>query len=435
MKRRSLAAMVVALSLVLLVWQGMALAIGGPGDILPDDPNKESNEAYSPQVQPAEPPDEPTSDDDLGGHDTSDPEKPDHAAGSIAEVTLAGEELVVVGDNNAQIEDDGQASGDVVVLALLGSEIIGAHSNCPAVDCEGGTAEDGLAPGILCEETGGGVCVGLLFAETTSSVTSEESSATADQALAFACIGSTQTQPEANCDGVVGAGVSENHSDITQDNTTGATTANQTTDVADVCVGPTGEDPITGTCSGLGASALHSESHSTADSETAPGTTERSSYLLAVEIGGTQALVIDEPTAIELPPGCPEGGSLLCVYLNQGESFVYAGGAGSHQEALHISVLRALIGGEDLVLGHVSDAETLVENTGPACPPGSTAAHCVPNVCPDTGLPPMPDGSCPREPRGLPVTGLDLAVQVAGALLLLVGGSHLVAWDRRRVLA
>jgi len=234
----------------------------------------------------------------------------------------------------------------------------------------------------------------------------------------------------------VGAGVSENHSSITQDNTNGNTTADQATDVADVCVGPTGEDPITGTCSGLGASALHSESHSEANSDTENGSTERSSYLLAVELGGAPLFQISDPTPIALPPGCPEGASLLCVYLNQGESFVYSGGAGSHQEGLHLSVLRAIVGGEDLALGHVADAETLVENTGPACPPGATRADCVQTpLCPP-GQHRDASGNCVDDqgPRGLADTGLDTLVAVAIALALMIMGANLVAWDRRRAL-
>ena len=425
-----------ALAVVLLfALSGAAFAAGGVGDLQVGGGlgGGSGEEAYSPTVQqpgnaqPAEPPDDPTEDSDLEGHESENPTKPDHASGSIAEVSLAGQELVEVGSNNAAINDDGTAQGDVVILALLGEEILGAHSECPAVDCEGGTASSGVAPGLLCEETGGGVCVGLLFAETTSSVSNDASSATADQALVFACIGGTQEAPEENCDGLVGAGVSEAHSEITQDNTNGNTTADHATDVADVCLGPTGEDPLTGVCSGIGVGVLHSESHSEANSETGPGSTERSSYVLALELAGEQALVISDPTEIALPPGCPEGGSLVCVYLNQGESFVYTGGAASHQEALHVSVLRAVVGGEDLVLGHVSDAETLAENTGPACPPGATRPDCVPQCPPGQEL--APDGTCQpvgKPPGGLPVTGLDLTLGLWLALGLIASGAYLI---------
>jgi hypothetical protein len=428
------------LMLAMLVWQGAATAADGVGEIGiggGTGGGSSSGEAYTPSVQqPAEPPDDPTDDSDNEGHETENPTKPDHASGSIADLDLAGEGLIVVGQNNAQINDDGTASGDVVVLALLGEEIIGAHSECPAVDCEGGTASSGVAPGLLCEETAGGVCVGLLFAETTSAVGNDESSATADQALAFACVGGTQEAPEENCDGLVGAGVSENHSSVTQDNTNGNTTADQATDVADVCVGPTGEDPLTGTCSGVGASALHSESHSEANSETGPGTTERSSYLLALELAGSPAIEISDPTEIALPPGCPAGASLLCIYLNQGESFVYTGGGASRQEALHIAVLAGVVGGADLVGGHLADAETLAENTGPACPPGATRADCVPQCPPGQQL--GPDGTCqpiPKPPGGLPVTGLDTVIPLAIALNLMLMGAWLVAWDRKREMA
>ncbi|MEX2458229.1 MAG: hypothetical protein WD770_04525 [Actinomycetota bacterium] len=431
MTRKALAAMAASLTIALLLWQGMALAVGGVGGLGVGTGSGSGNEAYSPEV--ADPPDDPTEDGDSEGHETDNPEKPDHAGGGIAEVQLAGGEVVSIGQNDAGIEDDGQAHSDVVVLSLLGSEIIGAHSNCPAVGCEGGEPTGSVAPGILCEESGGGVCVGILFAEANSSVENEESSSSADQVLAFACVGGTQTAPAENCDGVVGAGVSEQHSTITQDNTTGATDASSSTDVADVCVGPTGEDPITGVCSGLGVSALHSESSSSAPSETGPGTTERSSYLLAVELGGAPAVEISDPMDLSLPPGCPAGASLLCVFLNQGESFVYPGGAGSAQDALHISLIAGAVDGEDVVFGHVATAETLVENTGPACPPGSTADHCVAPPCPDTGGAPMPDGTCPQVPvPGLANTGLDMLIPLALALTLMVVGAHLVALDRRR---
>lgn len=432
--RKALAAIAASLTIALLLWQGMALAVGGVGGlgVGTGSGSSSGNEAYSPQI--AEPPDDPTDDGDNEGHETDNPEKPDHAGGGIVEVQLAGGEVISVGQNDASIEDDGQAHSDVVVLSLLGSEIIGAHSNCPAVGCEGGTASEGVAPGVLCEETGGGVCVGILFAEANSSVENDESSSSADQVLAFTCVGGTQTAPAENCDGIVGAGVSEQHSTITQDNTTGATEAESSTDVADVCVGPTGEDPITGTCSGLGVSALHSESSSSAPSETAPGTTERSSYVAVLELGGAPVLEIsDQMELVSVPPGCPAGASLLCVFINQGEGFVYPGGAGSAQEALHVSVLAGVVDGEDVVGTHSGSAETLVENTGPACPPGSTADHCV-EVCPDTGLPPMPDGTCPPEerPPGLANTGLSLVLPLALALALMVMGAHLVALDRRR---
>jgi hypothetical protein len=434
--RRTTVAITVALAFLVLAWQGIAMAVGGVGDIVGPGSNNQGNEAYSPDVAQPAPPGDPSSDDDSDGHETEDPAKPDHAGGSIAEVSLAGQELIAVGQNNASIDDDGQASGDVVVLAIGGSEIIGAHSNCPAVGCEGGESEGNAPIGLLCEPSGGSVCVELLYGNTTSSTENDESSATADQALVFACIGGSQTTPSEDCAGPVGAGVSENHSVITQDNTNGNTSADQSTDVADVCVGPTGEDPITGTCSGLGASALHSETHSEANSETGNGSTDRSSYLLAVELGGTSLLTISDPTAISLPPGCPEGASLVCVFLNQGESFVYTGGAGSHQEALHLSVLRAIVGGEDVALGHVADAETLAENTGPACPPGATRADCVVTPSCPVGQHRDASGNCVDDqgpgPRGLSDTGLDTLVPVALALALMLLGTNLVAWDRRR---
>jgi hypothetical protein len=363
-------------------------------------------------------PSEPTEDDDAGAHETSDPQEPDHASGAVVSVDIAGDDAVDVGSTNAQVEDDGRSSGDVTVLAIGGNEIVGAHS-----DSRSGPENDSVAPvDALCEGSGGGVCVGLLFADTTSTESQGSSSAESDAALAFACIGGDQTDSDASCDGQVGAGVATSNSEVTQDNETGDTTADQKTAVADACVG--GED-ASGVCSGIGAEVMSAQSHSEAPSEDGPGTTSSSSCTADLQIGGSANCLIEDSEALELPPGCPAGQSLLCLYVNQGEAFVFTGGAGSHQEAVHISVLGGAIEGSDLVTAHFADAETLATNAGPAD---------VSDVQVGSGGPADPDVSAGGAglPSELAFTGLQPLALLAVMVLLAGAGAAMLALDRRR---
>jgi hypothetical protein len=370
---------------------------------------------------PAAAPSAPTQDDDAGAHETSDPEEPDHAGGAVVSVDVAGEDAIDIGSTDAQMEDDGHSSGDVTVLAIGGNEIVGAHS-----DSRSGPESDSVAPfDALCEGSGGGVCVGLLFADTTSSESEGSSSAESDAALAFACIGGSQSDSDATCDGEVGAGVATSNSEVTQDNQSGDTTAEQQTAVADACVG--GEDSE-GVCSGIGAEVMSAESSSQAPSEDGPGQTSSSSCTADIQAGGSGNCLIEDSEALELPPGCPAGQSLLCLYVNQGEAFVFAGGAGSHQEAVHVSVLAGAIEGSDLVKAHFGDAETLATNAGPA-------AGDVPGaeVLGGAGGPEVSAGGAggQGEPE-LAFTGLEPLALLAVVLLLTGGGAAMLALDRRR---
>jgi hypothetical protein len=368
---------------------------------------------------PAAAPPAPTQDDDAGAHETSDPQEPDHASGAVVSVDIAGDDAVDVGSTNAQVEDDGRSSGDVTVLAIGGNEIVGAHS-----DSQSGPENDSVAPfDALCEGSGGGVCVGLLFADTTSTESGGSSSAESDAALAFACIGGDQTDSDATCDGEVGAGAATSNSEVTQDNDTGETTADQKTAVADACVG--GED-TEGVCSGAGAEVMSAQSHSEAPSEEGPGTTSSSSCTADLQIGGSANCLIQDSEALELPPGCPAGQSLLCLYVNQGETFVFTGGAGSHQEAVHVSVLGGAIEGSDLVTAHFSDAETLATNAGPADEPDVASEGA--------GTPGGADVSAGGAglPPELAFTGLQPLALLAVVLLLAGAGGAMLALDRRR---
>jgi hypothetical protein len=334
----------------------------------------------------------PVAEDDLPGHDTEDPESPDHASGSVVDADLGGNDVADASATNSQIEDSGRASGDATVLALGGNEVIGAHSSS-----DGTTSEEFDILGPLCDGTEGAICVQLLWASTTSSQDASSSSSESHTALAFACVGGTATNADQHCDGAVGASVGESHSSIERDNTTGAESASQSTDVADVCLG--GED-TTGLCSGLGFNALHSE----ASADTS-GASARGSQLLGIEAMGENNPVLADPTGVSVLPDCPSGSAVVCLFLNQGEDLVGDGSVGASQEALHLGVV------DELVLGHASEAEVLVSQGGQAPPFGRAPAAAAPG--------------------GLPVTGGELWLPFAAALNLMVAGSLAVAWDRR----
>ena len=374
------------------------------------------------QTTPAAAPSAPTQDDDSGAHETADPEPPDHAGGSVVDLDVLGKDTVDVASTNAEVEEDGKASGDVTVLAIGGEEIVGSHSNSRQ-----GPENDSVAPfDALCEESEGGVCVGLLFADTTSTENENQSSAESDAALAFACIGGDQPDSGASCDGLLSAGVVTSNSQVTQNNQTGATSAEQETTLADVCAG--GENPQTGACEGVGAEVLRAESQSQAPAQNADGTSSRASCTADIQVGGEGNCVIEDPQVLELPPGCLAGESLLCLYLNQGETFIFTGGGGSRQEALHARILPGAIEGNDLVGLHLATAETLATNTGavlgaPGGPPNE-------GVLGGGGGPEGAGG--PGGPPELAFTGFDLVQFLTVLLVLAVAGLAMLALDRRR---
>ncbi|MGH2698421.1 MAG: hypothetical protein ACRDJL_04385 [Actinomycetota bacterium] len=366
---------------------------------------------------PARVPPEPTEDDDSEGHESPNPSGPDHASGGVADVQIDGNELVTVGHTDSTITDDDSSSSDVTVLAIGGEEIVGAHS-----DSEDGPAndtQDPLAP--LCEGSGGGVCLGLLFADASSSESSTSSNASGRAAIAFACLGGTQTDATDECDGPVSAGVASAKSDIERDKQTGETQATHSNDLADVCIG--GADP-SGTCTGIGAEAAHSESHSESGPAGGRGSTERDSFLLNVEANGEDNEVIGDPTAIAVPSGCPEGTSLACVFFNQGETFVFTGGAAGHQQVAHVSV------GPDLVLGHLSTSETLATNAAP----GDVVEGESPSKTPgDVVLGGGPGATGDLATDALPFTGVETSLFLAIAFALISAGAWLVALQRSGV--
>ena len=365
----------------------------------------------------AQVPSEPTEDDDSEGHESPNPTAPDHASGGVADAQIDGNELVTVGHTDSTITDDDSSSSDVTVLAIGGEEIVGAHS-----DSEAGPESDTHDPlSPVCEESGGAVCLGLLFAEASSSENANSSNASSSAAVAFACLGGTQTDATDECDGPVSAGAAQSNGAIERDKQSGETEASHSSDLADVCIG--GAD-ATGTCTGIGAEVAHSESHSESGPAGGQGFTERDSFLLNVEANGEDNEIIGDPTAIAVPPGCPEGTSLVCVFFNQGESFVFTGGAAGYQEVAHIQV------GPDLVLGHLATSETLATNVGPD---GDDVVEGDPPLenPGDTVLGGGPGGADDGSGDALPFTGVETSLLLAIACALISAGAWLLALRRR----
>jgi hypothetical protein len=78
-------------------------------------------------------------------------------------------------------------------------------------------------------------------------------------------------------------------------------------------------------------------------------------------------LKIQDPLHLSVPPNCGEP-ALLCLFLNQGESFLFGNGAASAQEALHLDLLN---GTPIDILAILGQAETIAHlESPPGCPPG-----------------------------------------------------------------
>jgi hypothetical protein len=189
------------------------------------------------------------------------------------------------------------------------------------------------------------------------------------------------------------------------------------------------QDPVTGACA-LGAEAAHSEGRS--DSGGVKASADRDSYLLALEAGGEEQGRVGDPQALSLPPDCPDGTSLLCLFLNQGETYVAEHVAGHAQEALHLDVLP---GNLDLVV-EVSRSESLVHNDGgdQAEGPAHNRGPAVKGVSSGSGGPGHP-GTVAGVSGLLPNAGGVWSGLLALALLGIGSGSLLLAGRRRRDVA
>lgn len=300
-------------------------------------------------MAPSSPP-PPSSDDDLAGHETADPAPPDHGRATVVDADVAGEDVATVGDNTATVEDDDSTSADSTLVAIGGEEVMGTHA---ASDGEKESHfGDPLAP--LCEGSQGQVCLRILYADAWANDDGATSSSRSRSGVAEMCLGGDDATQDTDCSGPVAAGAATSEAEAERDQRRGRTTARSESDVADLCIE---RDPVTGACA-VGVGALHSSGSS--DSGGATASADRESYLLRLDLDGEERGRAGDPEALALPPECPDGQSLLCLFLNQGESYVGNGVAGHAQESLHVDVLP---GNLDLLV-EVGRTDTLVHKDG-----------------------------------------------------------------------
>jgi hypothetical protein len=353
-----------------------------------------------------------------GGGESPTPSGDDHASGAVADVRAEENEIVTVGRTDGSMADDGSSSSDVTVLAIGGQEIAGAHS-----DSEEGPeneTHDPLAP--VCEGSGGAICLGLLYADASSSEDANSSRSSGSAAVAFACLGGTQTDASQDCDGAVSAEIARSDSEIARDKESGETEATHSNTLADVCAG--GVD-ASGTCTGAGAEAGHSESQSESGPPGGQGSTERSSLLANGEVNGESNEIGGDPSSVAVPPDCPET-SVACASFNEGESFVFTGGAAGQQQGARASI------GPDVAVANLSDSETLATNAAEDDGPTDVVEGEPPLEAPDdTVLGAAPLG--PGSDSALPFTGVALLLYLAIALGLVSAGAWLIAFHRCKV--
>lgn len=368
-------------------------------------------------------------DDDSPGHETPDPTRPDHGASQGLEAGVAGNQLLGAGSSYSEIENNHSSSADATALAIGGQEVIGSHADSDGQRHD----EDGdpLAP--ICDESGGALCATLLYSEASATETNTTSHSASRSGAASACVGGADPTGE-SCNGPVGAGVLQGWSEIHR-GPSGHTHAESGSSVADICIGEI--NPLTGACS-VGVEAVTSEGRS--DSR---GTAEKESQVLALELAGVQQGSFEDPVAIAIPPNCTTP-SVLCVFMNQGETYLGNGIAGHAVEALHVSLL------DDTVLAHAAQSETLVHKAGsrsnpPKCPKAKNCPRppdCPGDRdCPNDG-PKCVGGNCPTGGPGdnagpggpLPDTGGFWIGLVPIGLLAVAMGVYLVARGRRREL-
>jgi hypothetical protein len=340
------------------------------------------------------------------------------ASGAVVDVTIAGQDVVKVSESKTQSDPNG-GSGETTVLAVAGHRIIGSDSS----SSQGTSASTVGFLTETCSATNGAVCLALLYGKTTSEAGTTNSS-DAYTAVAHACVGGNEKETEAHCEGPIGVTVGESRSHSAYD-ANGSARANESSTGADICLGGENEQ---GVCEGIGVVLLHASSSAEA-SPRRQGTSDGRSSIAIIEAGGEEQTSLSQSDTIEVPPGCPEGGSLLCVGLNQGESSATAGGAASGQRVIEIDVLPGAIGGEDLASGILSNAGTGVQAEDAAMgrrePPVVAAA--VLRVQPRAEA--LVEELAATE--ALPVTGVGTGKWIATALTLFALGGLALRRARR----
>ena len=391
------------------------------------EPAPTSDDASAPGAKLAtksSPPPAPSSDDDTAGHETADPVAPDHGRAEIADLDVDGNDVADVGHNNAAVQDDDSTTADSTILALGGQEIAGAHAD------SNGTQHDSFEPlapltDEVCAGSGDQVCLRVLYADADATDDGSTSSSSSESGVTDVCL-REDPDPTAAC--TVGAGVSNSEGEAQRNQRTGRTTASSESSPADACVQP---GP---TACAAGVDLVRSEGQS--DSGNSPGSASRDSYVVAGDLGGQQVGRADQPETISLPPDC-RAANLLCIFLNQGETYVGDGIAGHAQEAVGVSVLP-----DNVVNLELGRTDSLVHNDGgeagpptaddPGEGPGSDAAGV------GSGGPGAPGsgGDVLGVAGGvLPNAGGVWSGLLAIALFAIGAGAFFVAYSRRQVIA
>ncbi len=372
-------------------------------------------------------PNPPATDDDSPGHETANPTAPDHGSSYVAHVTLGGNDVADVAKGKSTVNDNDSTTADSTLLGLFGMEIIGSHA-----DSKNGPSEDhGAFPKIpLCKSSGGAVCLDLLYSDSYATDNGRSSDASTDNGAANLCVSDTPTPTGGVCNELLSAKLLTSSSSAHRNQSTGRTTAASQSSAADVCVQ---RDPILGTCT-VKADALSSDGQASSDS---PRSASRHSQVLNVAIAGNAVpagpITGTEPFAITIPPpDCPDQ-SLVCVFGNQGETYLGKDLAGTSQSALDIFALP----GTPLELhAELAHSETLVHNDG-----GTTVLSPPTNHNPSTnpGAHPRPAANLDNNSAAdsvndgvLPHTGGVWSGLLSIGLLLVGAGAMALAWARRR---
>lgn len=360
-------------------------------------------------------PNPPASDSDSPGYETPNPTAPDHGSAYVNDTKVAGQPVLGVGSSSSSVDDHNNASSSTTLLALGGTALPLGQTEAHSTG-NGSSDSDTFGPlfGPICDGSSGGVCLDVLYAHSDASKSGGHSRASSETGVLGACLGGSDPTGE-YCDGVVDAGVLQSGSAIDRDLRTGRTRAGSGSQVADVCAfgSMAAFQPLGPGC---GAGLTVAQSQGSADSG---GHADRSSELLGLSLFGADVIPPQtDPGSVALPPGCDP--TVLCLFANQGETYLRRGVAGHAQEAL---VARALPGLVDLTL---AQSETLVHNAGSQAtqPPRHPGSHTdKPGSGPQAGPGPAADV--------LPNTGGIWSGTLVLALMLVGLGCAVMAWNRR----
>ncbi len=427
--RRALTASMIAIATVTMMFLGSGPARAGhhpnPVGNLVKTVHKTLNGGLKHQANASVPsrdaPNPPTSDSDSPGHETPNPQAPDHGSSYVGQITLGGNNLLDLANGKSRANDNNSTSADSTLLAVGGTEIIGSHAT------SGGTQQShgGVPTTPLCTASNGALCADLLWSDSYATDNGTSSRASTDSGFLGLCLGgSTAPASGTPCNAPVQASLLGNTSSVDRNQNSGRTKADSTSGVLGLCLLP---GQIVASCA-AGAGLLYSEGH--ADSN---GSASRKSYVAALSIAGHDLGLPADPSApfgYSIPVNCPATGSVLCVFGNQGETYLAPGLAGTSQTALDIfALIPAQLPSQVPSTLHVqlAQSETLVHNNGgravvspPESPePPHAPAHARPAAAVDEGI--------------LPNTGGVWSGLLSLGLLLLGVGALSTAWNRRGV--